>query len=151
MTQIISCSMCVFEVFIKSSKELTIHISSFFLHKLWVLHLLCSSLGIVGGRDDMMVDAGVWFVAVIFVRFIPLHWRLSWWMFELSMVYVRLAVDIVNFKRCFIWYQGIGFEDGLTPFNNDENVLVMCIEQNLSFKATCTFLYLQYCCGSFCH
>jgi len=33
------------------------------------------------------------------------------------------------------------FEDDLTLFDNDENVLVMCIEQILQFNGTCKFLY----------
>lgn len=57
------------------------------------------------------------------------------------MTCIRLRVDVVSFKRCFIWYRDQReFEDGLILFDNGEDMLAMYIEQHLYFNGTCLIL-----------
>jgi len=63
------------------------------------LYSSLSHLCFIGGRDNVTTHGGVWFVAFIFVWFLLLHWRLTGWMFGVSITCVRIVVDIVNFER----------------------------------------------------
>jgi len=78
--QVVCSSMCIFKPFIKSPKELTIHLSSsllsFVREGLNYECYVCSTsslLCIVDGCDDVVVDVSIWVVVVVFVQFLSVH------------------------------------------------------------------------------
>jgi len=53
---------------------------------------------------------------------------------------VRPAVDIKLVLKGILFGTAKRVDDGLTSFDDNKDVLVMCIEQNLQFNGTCCIL-----------